>query len=489
MTITIAAAPRGVRIGFTVAAAGSRQLTVSVLPKPWRPNSQRTLRASGNERAITLYETDRLHVANPSTAVEQLLVSCLQVRRDNQGDAEAWQSGLLAPAVAPSTAELSDSRPVAEDDGAVLTDLLLLFEQLELLFPETEEVGGSAAYSPLHRPLLCRRFLDEVFALANSARRGYQTVTEVGTTVRGRVHSSSVARYRMTGDPRLAYSYDALTESTVLLGIVAATLESIADGVGLRSPFSGRYSTVELRHDAVRLRRVFSEVVAVPWARARQIGRRLRLSRLDQPWSVALQTALTLLDMAEYGTRHVDGQLADAVELSVPTDKLWERIVTAAMRRAGFAEVFSQGAQPVSATSDPWLAAGEPQSGTRPDNIGRYGDQLWVVDAKYKTPAAGSGPSRDDQYQMFAYSHLVRLDDQAVTHVALVYPGSGASRVWRRGRTPGEDDCLLLSLKIPFPRPGEVRSATTWQHYLDRAGETLRAGVIAAVTGEQASAR
>jgi hypothetical protein len=76
---------------------------------------------------------------------------------------------------------------------------------------------------------------------------------------------------------------------------------------------------------------------------------------------------------------------------------------------------------------------------------------------------------------MFAYSHLVELDDQAVKRVALVYPGEGEVLRWRRGRTPDEAPVHLLSLQIPFPGPAEVRSAGTWHRYLDRAAERLRA--------------
>jgi len=477
---SIVAAPGGVRVGLTAAMAGSRQLTICVLPKAWRPPAASRLHTSaGSEQAITLYETDRLHISTPPPDLEQILANCLRLSRRASGEAAGWPGALIAPDVAPSDAELGRSRPIVECDGTAVTDLLMLFDRLRLLVPENQELGGSPTHSPLHRPLLCRRFLNEVFALANSARRGYRNVVAEGTSVRGRVQTSSLARYALTGDPRLTFRYDELTESTILLGVITAAVESIADASGLRSPFVGEYSVSALQQDAVRLRRVFTEIESLPPAKAHQVGRRLRLSRIDQPWSAALQMALTLLTMQEYGTRFVETHPADAVELSIPTDKLWERIVTESLRRASFTDVFAQEAQPRHATSDPWLAPGRSRPGTRPDNIGRYRGQLWVVDAKYKTLAPEAAPTRDDQYQMFAYSHLVELDDQAVKRVALVYPGEGEVLRWRRGRTPNEAPVHLLALQIPFPSPAEVRSAGTWHSYLDRAAERLRVQLAA----------
>ncbi|WP_199510177.1 5-methylcytosine restriction system specificity protein McrC [Nucisporomicrobium flavum] len=482
MTITLAAAPRGGTIGFTTVGDRDRQLTIGVLPKAWRPAGRSKVVQSsewpaGGHQSVALYETDRWHVATSDSGLDRLLMRCLQVSQDRDPDSSWGDSALLTMDILPSPARLSAAVPVDTAGDASVTDLVMLFDRLKVLFPESDELDGALTHSPLHRPLLCRRLLKEVLELAHSARRGYRSVTSVGGTIRGRISPTSIAQHVATGDPRLTVSYNELTESTVLLGIITAALEQIADGFALRSPFDGEYSAAALEQDAVSLRRAFSEVTALPSAKARLLGHRLRLSRLDQPWLPALQMSLTLLDEKEHSPQYADARLTDAIELAVPTHRLWERIVTEAMRRAGFTELFHHSVQPVGLTSDPWLTSTGKGTGSRPDNVARLGGHLWVVDAKYKTPPDGAWPSRDDQYQIFAYTHLVQHRGEAATRAALVYPGLGKTKGWRRGRGNAAEPCDLLAVQIPFPAPQEARSQTAWKNYLDRAGWALRQAI------------
>src|SRR5687768_16817356 len=100
---TIVAAPGGARVGLTSARAGSRQLTVSVLPKAWRPHpTSQLLTSAGDERAITLHETDRLYLSSPPVDVDRILADCLRLSRGANGDAAGWPGSLIAPDVAPS---------------------------------------------------------------------------------------------------------------------------------------------------------------------------------------------------------------------------------------------------------------------------------------------------------------------------------------------------------------------------------------------------
>jgi 5-methylcytosine-specific restriction endonuclease McrBC regulatory subunit McrC len=474
MTTTLWAAPRGARVGFTAASDGSHQVVITVLPKPWRPDNRKIVvavqKSDSAHHAIALYESDRLHLPNASAVTQELLTRLLRAARSE----DPQDSPLLVPDVAPTEADLRTARAIDPGNNELVGDLLLLFDHLNVLLPKSEDLLATPAYSPLHRPLLCRRLLDEVFALAHSARRGYRSVVAAGATIRGRIVPASLTAHQLTGNPQLLFQYDELTESTILLSVVVAALQRIADAVDLRSPFTGKYSVTELRHDAVRLRRVFAEVTALPPAQARQAGRRLRLSRLDQPWSRALALSLVLLDQDDFGTMFAHQRMAEAVELSIPTDKLWERIVTQALQRAGFTNVMNQATQPAGATADPWLTATGEGSRTRPDNLALHGNQLWVVDAKYKLHGDLPWPQRDDQYQMFAYSHLVEHDGRVPSHVALIYPGRGEPRIWRRGRSPADFPCTLHALQIPFPEPGTVRNPADWETYLDSVGAALR---------------
>ncbi len=160
-----------------------------------------------------------------------------------------------------------------------------------------------------------------------------------------------------------------------------------------------------------------------------------------------------------------------AVELSVPSDKLWERIVSEALRRAGFENVIEQARD---LTSDPWVKSLLAYSHTYPDNVARQNLDVFVVDAKYKTPPAGSAPGRDDQYQMFAYSHLVRDRPRLVRAAVLVYPGSQPRAEWIRGRSEDSSRPVeLFAVQLPFPTPAEVASPKAWDRYLINAGARL----------------
>ena len=215
-----------------------------------------------------------------------------------------------------------------------------------------------------------------------------------------------------------------------------------------------------------------SDVRSLTPDRALREGPALRLNRLDQPWERALRLAIAILSerepiAAESGPRDVT-----SVELSVPTDKLWERVVHEALKRAGFAEVLDQRAQPSGMTEDPWVRMPKGYSRTAPDNIAVSSTEVFVVDAKYKTPR-GNAPSRDDQYQMFAYSHLVRDQGRDVRAAVLVYPGKSPTQSWFRGRDDSDRPVELFAVQIPFPMPEDLDTASTWVAYLDRAGRVL----------------
>jgi hypothetical protein len=323
--------------------------------------------------------------------------------------------------------------------------------RLDLLRPRAEDLIGMSRRSPLHRPLLYRRLLDEVLALVNSARRGYRPVAAVRSAVRGRVEPSSALRYSLTGDPRLRCHYDELTESTLLLGVICAGLEWIADGHAVRSPFGGRFAQPQLRHDAVTLRRALAEVTVVAPRTALTVGPRLYLNRLDRPWATALHLTLAVLTETEHAAHSRGPRAADAVELSIPTARLWETIVNRVLARSGFSQVLDQQSQPAGLVVDPWRSDPPTPTGTHPDNVAWRGADIWIVNAKYKTPPPDKPPSRDDQYQMFAYSHLVADQDSTVRRAVLVYPGQGPTRTWHRGRDDPDDPRRLLTVRIPFP--------------------------------------
>lgn len=475
MTATVAASPTGARVGFTSASFSGTQLAITVAPKVWRRESPRSRwfeprRETNRHHAMTLFETDRLSFDERDGVAAGLMTAMLTVSRDSQANGELyWDSSLIAPDVPasrPSPGELALNGSASHEETTA--SLLNLFDCLDLLSPQSADLFGAPARSVLHRPIIYRRFLEEVFARVHAARRGYRTVRVTRTTVRGRLDSRSVARHAATGEPGLVCCYDELTESTILLQVVCAALEWIAEGRAIRSPYFGRYSEKQIRHDAVALRRNMSEIARLAPRQAVVAGSRLRLSRLDQPWSEALALAILVLRETELQPGERDRRPIEAVELSIPTDKLWERIVHEALSRSVLYPVQSPRFQAVGLTENPWLSRARARERTQPDNVAWSHPDVWIVDAKYKTPAATAPPTRDDQYQMYAYSHLVRDEPNRVRAVVLVYPGHGVPQRWTRGRDSSESPVELISLKLPFPRAGDVHDGSSWDRYIDR---------------------
>ena len=472
MSLSIAAAPGGRRIGLAAAAGVNAQVLITVAPKPWRRTAQRTYVVDdlpSGHTDISLYEGDRLHVASPSDSIDTMFNDLLRTSAGATGSEADWGSALLRPDIRP---RVLDDRGLGSAHAQQQTaDLLRLFQRVELLLSPSDDLMSNAGRSRLLRPLACRQLLDEVERRMAQARRGYRNVVRERTAIRGRALASSIARYESTGTPLLMCRYDELTESTELLGIVASALDLVAEGQGPSSVLPAPFDERGLRNDAVRLRRAMAEVVSMPIQGAVRAGARLRLNRLDQPWSKALRLSLTLLSDQELIARQSQARDFQAVELSVETDKVWEWVVNAALRRTVFDHVLAQGPEQRGLVVDPWIAHPlQVATTTRPDNIALQRSSIFVVDAKYKLAVA---PSRDDQYQMFAYSHLVKGSGRNVQAAVLVYPGQGQTAQWLRGRDDGLDPVRLFSVYLPFPQPPDLLSHDSWERYLRGIGDHL----------------
>ncbi|MXQ77404.1 hypothetical protein GSM98_14660 [Rhodococcus rhodochrous] len=474
MTTTIAASPRGARIGFSSASIGGTQLLLTVAPKAWRPEHQQKYHVADSPRAdghylATVFETDRLHIRG-NLDLENLAERCLRRSAiESHKFNRTWGEALLHPDVPPSRPDLLDSLP--QTDAHPATDLLRLFTRVNLLRRDSDPLSAELSRSPLHRPMLYRRFLDEVQLRLSSTRRGFRPITATHTTIRGRVVPAGLARYHATGDPRIECRYSELSGSTALLGIVCAALDWIADGSSTPSLFSAEYATTRLRHDAVGLRRALNEVTSTPLRAALINGPRLHLTRLDRPWSEALAMSLAILSEREHIVGRTHSRETDAFELSTRTDKLWERIVEELLQRAGFDAVRNQSRLGTDVVADPWFGTADSGPRTFPDLVAYLGNDLVVIDAKYKLRnSRAATPGRDDQYQMFAYSHLVADEERRPGRVMLIYPGTGPKARWHRG----PDGAIPLdAYSIPFPQPADVRTDVAFAQYLDCAGMHL----------------
>ena len=336
---SFAASSRGRRIGLIAASAGQAQLLIHVVPKTFEgARAKHVALQSWSDSGFNqfgLTETQRLHVYDDDARsfMDDLVGRLAEKAERNRGIDHLTVESLLAQTSTP----VAFRRPQAEADSpgddseSTVVELLKLFELTGFLDLDSDAVSGADRSSPLLRPLLVRRFLDEVGRRMPQVRRGYRTVTEERGVVRGRLAAGSLARLQATGVPRLTCTYDELTESTELLRVLSTAVEAVAEGRGRPSLFPGRYAESALRSDAVVYRRALESVAPLPAREALIVGRRLRLNRLDQPWATALTLALRVLASIEAEPENAGVEL-DAAEISVETEKIWEQILTAALR-------------------------------------------------------------------------------------------------------------------------------------------------------------
>jgi 5-methylcytosine-specific restriction endonuclease McrBC regulatory subunit McrC len=472
MSVNLAASPTGSRVGISTVRLGPYQVMVTVSPKAWRPLGHQQFVLEGGDwsghRQIGLYETERLHVRGTDD-VEALIWQLLRGSRQVVDGGPSWDSSMLVPDTPPHPSIEPEPLPI-RDLHKETASLLRLFGRVNLLPTTAEQLSGTFTTSPLHQPLTHRRFIDEVRARLDTLRPGYRNVTEVRSTVRGRIDPTSLAAWQSGIGSGLRCHYSELTLSTHLLACICAALEWIADGRGVGSLLPGEFSDLRLRHDAVTLRRALLDVKTLSPSEALHVGRGLRLGRLDRAWADALSLAVAVLAQREATAAAARVAAVDALELSVPTDKLWESIVHEALRRSGFDQVIPQAH---AFTSDPWVVTPAKRSHTYPDNVARAAQDVYIIDAKYKRPDSRASPNRDDQYQMFAYSYLVRDLPRQVRAAVLAYPGNAAKAKWTRGRDESARPVELFAVFVPFPTPGEIESSTAWNTYLDRAATKL----------------
>jgi hypothetical protein len=163
-----------------------------------------------------------------------------------------------------------------------------------------------------------------------------------------------------------------------------------------------------------------------------------------------------------------------SVEMRINTARIWERIVLELFRTAG-ARTYpgnGPGAPKVISVKRPWrgISGMDPV----PDVFIHFNNHWSIADAKYKTKDGGA--SMDDQYQMFAYSHLAVVEGiQGGFHdLSLVYPCRGdleSKVVGPHDRVDGDVATLWMKW-LEFPTLDDV--VGSWDAYLDRASRRLR---------------
>jgi 5-methylcytosine-specific restriction endonuclease McrBC regulatory subunit McrC len=414
-----------------------------------------------------MYETEQVALSTTASATGALALSLADVSRD-----QADLLGLGASPEAPILAVEAGGDPFRE-----LIDLMLLAERGRLT---TSPLTLEGALAPtLLRVLMHERLLQVVEGLIFRARPRYSERTETLEMPRGRLREPSLLFSLATGTPRVESTFDELTMDTPLLRVVASALRVVASD---RLPLKVTALRPGLQTRAVHLLRYLSGVSLVDRERALLTAERLWLSPLDRIWEPALEAALPVLRSRAVVPESGD-ESTNAMLVHVSTEKFWEQCLELALESAFKTLAVSRDAQPGEGVSvpPPWIPRiesgadlPEPATTAFPDFMFRSSLVVVVADAKYKLGGA-SGPSSQDGYQLFAYSHLASLGGQPADLSVILYPT-------RTGGVPHQVELERLHdrmhplwlVRLPFPSRRDLQSQGNWGSYIARLASSIR---------------
>lgn len=344
--------------------------------------------------------------------------------------------------------------------------------------------SGSLHSDPL-RFINAHAFVQEVKAKARDVRQGYLLRTEWLSGVRGRITSRGLARYAATGEPRLECAYDDFTSAIPLFQVIVTALEFVARGGGfdpvLRDAASG------IRDDARRLRQHLAHIPSLPVPLAAHKARQIRLTRLWRPWASALHMARLLLeDQPLDFTGQKTGR--GALIWSVDTSELWENVLHQMLSHTPDIVVHEQ-----QSLKPPWLGMAK----KKPDLVFTRDARRWVLDAKYKDREKPPAPDRDEQYQLYVYSHLPPAQGEqpwperglasGLIYASPQHTAVQHSKVWPReplwsvptASGMNKPTVFLATFTVPFPGDSQLESDASWRSWIAEQGEALEKSLTA----------
>lgn len=264
-------------------------------------------------------------------------------------------------------------------------------------------------------------------ALGQGILQGYTSVADEDTVVRGRIDNA--AQIRRYGLPiPVSVVYDDYTTDTAENQILLTAVRRCASLAGL----DGRTRTV-LRH----LERKLVGVRALPFGAPRPSW---QPNRLNLHCQEALRLAEVILDATTPDPLRVGPVAASGFVLDMA--RVFEDFLTSA-----FDAVLSRRGCQVAAQQSRHRLDEAGRIQLRPDlSVYHRGRIVGVIDAKYKTLAAGN-PSNEDLYQLTAYCTAL-----GISHGHLVY-ASGAPEATRHEirRTAIAVTAHALDLAAPVP--------------------------------------
>lgn len=532
-TVHITASPRGKRCGLFHYAGGDLSVTILVLPKPWRGQShRRAVHKTDVTLTIVLYELDAIAV-NVGCRLAAFLAGDVQnaiaasVRRkaaakrkpqsgtvaekrglEFQDSCEDDDDSILNELVQFSSSNENESDglendSVADSIGDNLVALMRLAARCDpdhdpWVHESDQSAGmggatgeiGAATQEPL--ALLTQwLFVELMERQLLKIRRGYLSVVETSSTVRGRITNRGVVQHAATKAPLIECEHDEFSEATSLYRVLVTTLEAIAvKSLASRLGLADWSIVKGLATKAMHLRRLLMPIAALPRGVAAHFAGQLRLTRLQVDWRRPLKLAKQIL-RTEPPRIAAAGAGSHGLQWWVDTSKLWERVVEAGLNGAGWGIERQGGDDDNQNKLDVWV--GGLGRAKRPDAVAWHPsskpDRFAIIDAKYKL---GGAVSAADQYQIFCYSLLGKppstssnidfadISGQPCDLVALVYPFDNAAtrqsgsyaRAPIVGATSGDQRAVLCRIPMSFPGPEQL-DLEGWQQYVEQAAQKL----------------
>ena len=371
---------------------------------------------------------------------------------------------------------------------------------MEVSAADTNVEGVSLDTSPtpkedddIYRLIAIQNYVREIENHIHQIHQGYVPTVETLDSIRGSVTGTSLMMLDAGVSLKPKCRYNKFVPDTPLFQMLVTALDSIAKGLCFpQSSFIRTLSIArDLKNKAMRLRIKLSHITSLPLQVAQYRSERITLNRLQQHWKPALQYAKILLRNKPIQLR--DSTTGDGGYMwTIDTSKIWESILTQALRTQ-FQDKNDRVLEHVK-SQQPWdKLGGNPDA----DIVVSTKECLYIFDAKYKINGrTNKKSSKTEEYQMFAYSHLIDRDKEGRVfeqtnnkHLGLVYPTFTAepypdnrsvypekntktqskttvSTFWRdTHNTTDSTQCSLSLYYVPFPSLEDVETSSTQEDW------------------------
>ncbi|MFC7597571.1 hypothetical protein ACFQU3_19815 [Terrabacter sp. GCM10028922] len=476
--IAIRASPRGIRAGFAVLPDGAGgNLTVTILPKPWRKaGGERLLTPRhdpGTTTHVTMYESEIVEVQSTQSVIGSLTQAILEI-----SSIEGRQ--YLLELVRARAEGVPVSQPDVGEFETLVNLMLLAKRQRSSL---TEQGFRGTAVPSLLRLVQQHLFVTEVRRVIDRARPTYVERVDRLSSPRGKLSGSSLAIALLTGTPWLESRFDEQSTDTTVLRIVLAGLRAVATD---RVPAHFAAVAGPIRSSAVGLAGRLEGVAILDTERALLAARSLVVDVLDRPWAEAVDLAIQVLSRKSVVPADGTIDTPRAASIHLYMEKWWEQCLADGLRLIADPGSFHEQV-PVPPPWGPVTASGLPpfadasfapvpeqnaDATRKADFIFSMNERRVLADAKYKMGSHSLGAA--DGYQMFSYSHTasVPISGQSISEGAVFYPlrasGTGRSRGHRQTKLMRATNprFILRLVDLPFASPADVRTDTAWHHYV-----------------------